>query len=72
MGILLYLVTSFVLFTFVAMLVGISSALWGFGILHWVCSIWVLFCAGSAIEKQNVEDSSTPETSPVPNLSSST
>lgn len=72
MGILLYLVTSAVLFTFVAMFAGISSALWGFGILHWVCTIWVLYCTGSAMEKQDVGDQVAPETSPAPNLSSST
>lgn len=72
MGILLYLVTSSVLFTLVAMFVGISSALWGFGILHWVCTIWVVYYTGSAIEKQDVGDQSAPETSPMPNFSSST
>jgi len=72
MGILLYLVTSAVLFTVVAMFVGISSALWGFGILHWVCTIWVVYYTGSAIEKQDVEDPLSPETNPVPNFSSST
>ena len=72
MGVLLYLAVSSVLFALLAMFVGISSALWGFGILHWVCTIWVLFCAGSAIEKQDAEVSSAPETSPVPDFSSST
>jgi hypothetical protein len=70
MGILLYLVASAVLFALFAMVAGVSSTLWGFGALHWVCAIWVLYCTGAAIKKQTVRDQTAQEMSPVPGFSS--
>jgi hypothetical protein len=70
MGILLYLTASSVLFALFAIFVGVSSTLWGFGILHWVCAIWALYCVGAAITRQRSGDQMAPETRPVPGFSS--
>ena len=56
MGILLYLTASSVLFALLAIFAGVSSTLWGFGALHWVCAIWVLYCVGAAITRQDSGD----------------
>jgi hypothetical protein len=70
MGILLYLVASSVLFTLFALFAGINSTLWGFVALHWICAIWVLYCVGAAITRQDSGDQLAQETRPVPDLSS--
>ena len=69
MGILLYWAASSVLFALLAMFAGVSSTLWGFGVLHWACAIWVLYCTGAAIKKQDVADQLAQEASPVPGFS---
>jgi hypothetical protein len=70
MGILLYLTASSVLFVLFAIFVGFSSTLWGFGALHWVCAIWVLYCVGAAITRRRSRDRVAQETKPAPSFSS--
>jgi hypothetical protein len=70
MGILLYVAASSVLFALLAIFAGVSSTLWGFGAHHWVCAIWVLYCVGAAITRQDGGDQLAQETRPVPSFSS--
>jgi hypothetical protein len=55
MGVFCYFVLSLGLFIICSALFGFEETLWGFGVVHWLSTIGVLYSIGAAIDGQEQE-----------------